>query len=103
MAKSITVAGRELQLDGFGHLVDRNAWTHAVADALAALNGVELDRHQRAVLTFLRLYTDRHQIQPALRDVCAGVHRTLAEFYASFPGGLTQACRYAGLSIPRCG
>lgn len=100
--------GAEVAVDEKGYLLDWQAWSPAVASAMAAADGVELtDDHWRVLLLF-RQYFKAYEIEPPMRALVRMVREQMGEekgnsrfLYRLFPEGpATQACRYAGLPRP---
>lgn len=100
--------GASLPIDEKGYLLDWQAWTPAVAKAMAAADGLELGDDHWQVLRVFREYFDNYEIEPPMRALVALVRERLGHakgssryLYRLFPDGPgTQACRYAGLPRP---
>jgi TusE/DsrC/DsvC family sulfur relay protein len=100
--------GTRLPLDEKGYLLDWTTWTPAVAEAMAAADGVDLNDDHRAVLGIFRDYYRKFEIEPPMRALVKIARERLGEakgtsrfLYRLFPEGPgTQACRYAGLPRP---
>ena len=100
--------GRSLPVDEKGYLLDWQAWTPAVAEAMAAADGVRLGADHWAVLEIFRDYFGKFEIEPPMRALVKRSKERLGEdkghsryLYRLFPDGPgTQACRYAGLPRP---
>lgn len=99
---------RSLPLDEKGYLLDWRGWTPAVAEAMAAADGLELGDDHWQVLRLFREYFDAYEIEPPMRALVRLVRERWGEdkgnsryLYRLFPDGPgTQACRYAGLPRP---
>jgi len=100
--------GQTLKLDEKGYLVDFSQWTPAVADTMAAADGLTLATEHWFVIGLFQDYFKRFDIEPPMRWLVrqcqqewgaeGGNSRAL---YRLFPDGPpTQACRYAGLPRP---
>jgi tRNA 2-thiouridine synthesizing protein E len=95
-------------LDQQGYLLDWQDWSPAVAEALAADDGVVLDASHREVLEILRNYYAEFEIAPPMRALVKILRAHSGdqalgsrELYRLFPDGpAKQACRYAGLPRP---
>lgn len=100
--------GRSLALDDKGYLLDRHAWSPAVARSMAAADGIELGPDHWLVIELFREYYERYEIEPPMRALVRmlrerlGVDKGSSRYlYRLFPDGPgTQACRYAGLPRP---
>ena len=100
--------GRELPIDDRGYLLDYGSWTPAVAETMAANDGIELEDDHWTVLAIFRDYFEAHEIEPPMRALVKKARERLGEekgssryLYRLFPDGPgTQACRYAGLPKP---
>lgn len=100
--------GREVALDEKGYLLDPSEWSQAVAETMAAADGVELGPDHWTVLAIFRAYYAEFEIEPPMRALVRRAKAELGEdkgasryLYALFPDGPgTQACRYAGLPRP---
>lgn len=105
---SITVGGKELELDEDGYLTDWSVWSKEAADVFAAKDGIELTDEHWEIINFLRSYFEEYQIAPAIRVLVKEVKAkfgaekgNLKYVYRLFPAGpAKQACKYAGLPKP---
>jgi TusE/DsrC/DsvC family sulfur relay protein len=97
------IGGREVLFDAEGFLIDPQVWTEAVAETLAAEQGLAaLDEPHWRVILFLRKFYLAQGKSPLSREVKAGTGLSLMEIDALFPGGLKRgARRLAGLPNPR--
>jgi TusE/DsrC/DsvC family sulfur relay protein len=105
----LQIPGSEpVAVDEKGYLLDWQAWTPAVANAMAAADGVELSDDHWAVLGLMRSYYGRFEIEPPMRALVKLARERLGAdkgssryLYRLFPDGPgTQGCRYAGLPRP---
>jgi tRNA 2-thiouridine synthesizing protein E len=102
----MTIEG--IELDQEGHLRDPDAWSEAVAEALAARDGVELDATRWWLVRFVRRHWETYGMPPlmrvavrAMRDEGVVEDASSRTLYRLFPDGpIRQACRYAGLPPP---
>jgi TusE/DsrC/DsvC family sulfur relay protein len=108
-AQHIEIDGRRVTLDGDGYLCRPSDWSEALAERLAAADGLVLGEHHWQVLRFLRDHHARHGGPPRMRALVAAMAPLLGDsgsrsLYRLFPQGpIRQACRYAGLPRPaRC-
>lgn len=109
---AMQIAGATLELNNKGHLVNYDAWTHAVGEALAEGEGLELNDCHWTVIDYLRQYYNIHEIPPSPRLIIKEIGEHLTErgapctrkdLKALFPnGGCKQACRIAGLPVYYC-
>lgn len=98
-----------VQVDPRGYLVDPDAWSEALAEAMAEADGIELGTQHWQVLNLLRVYFAEHGHSPAMRLLVKAVAQALGSdradsrvLYRLFPQGpAKQAARYAGLPRPR--
>ncbi|MFL6877133.1 TusE/DsrC/DsvC family sulfur relay protein [Pseudomonas marginalis] len=66
---TLTVGARTLDLDKDGYLVDLNEWSDEVANALAAVEGLELTADHWQILELLRQFYAEFQLSPATRPL----------------------------------
>jgi len=100
--------GAPVEIDEKGYLLDWLAWSPAVAETMAAADGVVLQDDHRVVLEIFRDYYQQFDIEPPMRALVRRVRDALGEekgnsryLYRLFSDGPgTQACRYAGLPRP---
>jgi tRNA 2-thiouridine synthesizing protein E len=100
----VTIAGRAVQLDADGCLVDPLEWTPDIAEALARKAGVTLtDRHWR-VIEFCRRDAAEQGTPPGLERIIAVAGIPRDEMYRLFPTGPgLLAVRISGLTSPTRG
>ena len=104
----LDIAGRRVQVDARGYLLDTSDWDETLAEALAASDGLRLSDDHWRVLRFLRGYYAQHGRSPAMRVLVKGLadqlgseHANSRVLYRLFPQGpAKQAARYAGLPRP---
>ena len=105
---TITVEGKEIEVDEEGYLVDLSAWFPAVATVMAEIDEVEMGDDHWDIINFLREYYEEYQIAPAVRVLTKAVAKKLGKekgnskyLYELFPYGPgKQACKFAGLPKP---
>jgi TusE/DsrC/DsvC family sulfur relay protein len=105
---TITVAGKTIEVDEEGYLVNRTDWTEEVGAEMAKIDNCELSQNHWEVINFLREYYDEYQIAPAVRVLTKAIGKKLGAdkgnskyLYELFPyGPAKQACKYAGLPKP---
>ena len=106
---AIEVAGKHIETDAEGYLVDPADWSPEVAEALARQENLELTDLHWAVFKFMREYFDEHQIAVDARFVIKHLAEELgrgqearADLFKLFPYGyVKQACKIAGMRKPR--
>lgn len=100
---SIEYAGKTLELNEEGFLVQPNEWNEDLALALARQEeGLEaLSEEHWSVLRFIRGHYEEKQAAPMVRAVCKGTGLPLKRIYELFPSGPAKgACKLAGLPKP---
>ena len=105
---SITVEGKEFEVDEEGYLVTLADWIPGVAEVMAKDDDVELTDDHWQIINFLREYYEEYQIAPAVRVLTKAVKKTMGKekgnskfLYQLFPYGPgKQACKFAGLPKP---
>ena len=98
-----TYAGRDLQLNDEGFLLDAAQWTPEVAEAIARESGIAPlnDRHWK-VITFCREDAAREGQPPGVRRIAQLSGVPMKELYALFPKGPGKlAARLSGLPKPQ--
>lgn len=76
---SITVQGREIGLDPEGYLLALEDWSPQVAEALAAIEGIELTEGHREIIALLRRFHAEFQLSPATRPLIRYVAQQLGK------------------------
>ncbi|AZF27344.1 TusE/DsrC/DsvC family sulfur relay protein [Pseudomonas sp. R2-60-08W] len=66
---TLTVGTHTLELDKDGYLVDLDAWSAEIADALAAAESLELTPDHWEILELLRGFYAQYQLSPATRPL----------------------------------
>lgn len=66
---TIQVEGREIALDKEGYLCNLEDWTPAVAEHLAAAEGIELTEAHWEVIHLLRDFYQAFELSPAMRPL----------------------------------
>jgi len=105
---TIDVAGKAMEVDEEGYLVDLNDWNEDAAKVLAQSENLELTDSHWEVIHFLREYYNEFQIAPAVRVLTKAIGKKLGPekgnskyLYELFPyGPAKQACKIAGLPKP---
>ena len=103
----IEIAGRLIQIDPDGYLVNVDDWSTAVTEHMAEADDLELLGDHWLLIDFLNRFYTEFQIAPELpvlaRNLCKDQHDcrwTRKYIKQLFPGGAKTACRYAGLPAP---
>ncbi len=105
----LVVGGRRIEVDSEGFLIDRADWDEAVAEAIAAREGVQLTDEHWAVIRFVRRHLEEHGVAPPVRHAIRFVSDELGKgreghnhLFRLFPlGYMQQACKIAGMRRPR--
>ena len=105
---TMTVNGKDYDVDEEGYLTDLSQWNKEVGQALAETESVEMTEAHWEVIDFLRVYYDEYQIAPAVRVLTKAIGKKLGKekgnskyLYELFPyGPAKQACKIAGLPKP---
>jgi tRNA 2-thiouridine synthesizing protein E len=105
------IAGREVSFNKKGHVARFGDWDNALAEALAAREGLELTDCHWTVISFLRDYYGFHEMPPSPKVIIRAIGHevsthnrcTRKNLESLFPnGGCKQACRIAGLPEYYC-
>ncbi len=104
----VDIGGAAIELDADGHLLDPGLWTPALAEALAAADGVELGVEQWWLIELVRRHHQHYGTPPLMRSVIAALRqqrqdaalgsRAVYRIFSDNP--VRQACRYGGLPKP---
>jgi len=105
---AIELDGRVYETDEEGYLANLSEWSEALAEQMAAEDGIELDPNHWEVIHILQQYYNDYQVAPAVRVLTKTVGKNLGKekgnsmyLFKLFPGGpAKQACRYAGMPKP---
>lgn len=98
-----TIAGRTIDCDAEGFLVDPAQWTEAIATELAQREGIDplTDRHWQ-VIRFMRQQFEATGSGPNVRMLAKTSGIPIKELYQLFPKGPAKtAARLAGIPKPR--
>ena len=104
----VNIAGKEVEVDEEGYLVDLSQWNEDIAKYMAVEEKVDLTENHWEVVNFLREYYGEYQIAPAIRVLTKAIAKKLGPdkgnnkyLYELFPyGPAKQACKIAGLPKP---
>ncbi|MCU7843699.1 MAG: TusE/DsrC/DsvC family sulfur relay protein [Candidatus Thiodiazotropha sp. (ex Monitilora ramsayi)] len=104
---TIDIAGKQIELDASGYLVDHTDWSPAVTERMADEDGVALTDDHWLLVDFLHRFYKEFEVAPEIpilsRNLCKDQHNCRwSKRYIEkiFPGGAKTACRYAGLPAP---
>ena len=105
---TMTVNGKDYEVDEEGYLIDLSQWNKEVGSALAETESVDMTESHWEVIDFLREYYDEYQIAPAVRVLTKAIGKKLGKdkgnskyLYELFPyGPAKQACKIGGLPKP---
>ena len=98
-----TYAGRDVQLNDEGFLVDSSQWTPEIAEAMAGDAGINplTNRHWQ-VITFCREDAAKEGQPPGVRRIAQLSGVPMKELYALFPKGPGKlAAKISGLPKPQ--
>jgi len=100
---TVTLGGKEFEVDEDGFIQDPDLWDKQVAVDLAKNEeGIEemTEEHWR-VVNYLRDYYLKFKIAPMVRKLCKESGVDLKKMYVLFPSGPAKgACKVAGLPKP---
>lgn len=104
----VDIAGKSIEVDEEGYLVNLADWDEQVAAYLAQEEKVDMSENHWEVVNFLREYYSEYQIAPAIRVLTKAIAKKLGPdkgnnkyLYELFPyGPAKQACKIAGLPKP---
>jgi tRNA 2-thiouridine synthesizing protein E len=90
-----------VEFDDDGFMVDPNAWTPEIAEAIADDQGIQLTDRHWVVINFARKEFEENDEPPTLRRITKRTDVNTKEIYQLFPGGPAKnASRIAGLGKP---
>ena len=104
----LEVAGKLIETDNEGFLLDPADWDLSVANKLAEQLNIEMSDHHWAVVYFVRNYYEQTQTAPEARHALKELGEKLGKelvnrkfLYRLFPYGYgQQACKIAGMRKP---
>ena len=99
---TITLSGKQFEVDEDGFLQDTAQWSEEVAQALAATEGIEnLTEEHWKIIRYLREYYQKFNVAPPIRMLSKQTGFQLKYIYQLFPTGPAKgACKLAGLPKP---
>ncbi len=90
-----------IKFDEDGYMLDANAWTPTLAEAIAAREGITLTDRHWIVINFDRKEFATTGDSPSLRRITKATEVNTKEIYQLFPGGPGKlAAKIAGLKKP---
>ncbi|MBZ0274906.1 MAG: TusE/DsrC/DsvC family sulfur relay protein [Anaerolineae bacterium] len=90
-----------VEFDAEGYMVNHNAWTPEIAEAIAANLGITLTPRHWVVINFARKEFTEKGEAPTLRRITKTTDVDTKEIYQLFPGGPAKvAAKIAGLAKP---
>ena len=90
-----------VEFDDDGFMVDANAWTPEIAQAIAEDQGITLTDRHWIVINFARKEFEENGEPPTLRRITKRTEVNTKEIYQLFPGGPAKtASRISGLGKP---
>ncbi|WP_116472876.1 TusE/DsrC/DsvC family sulfur relay protein [Zobellella maritima] len=100
--------GRQIETDAQGYLKQVQDWQPALAESLAAAEGITLTAEHWEVINFVREFYLKYNTSPAIRALVKAMAKELGEekgnsryLYRLFPKGpAKQATKLAGLPKP---
>ncbi len=98
----MNIAGKQVEIDEDGFLVNPEDWNEDVVKAFSALEDIsELTEDHWKLIDYLRNYFKQFGIAPMIRKMCKDTGFTLKQIYDLFPSGPAKgACKLAGLPKP---
>ncbi len=95
-----TIAGKTIEVNDEGYMVDASQWTREVAAELAREAGIELTEKHYEVLEFLRQANAKGETL-TIRKVGKSGITDIKGLYELFPGGpLKFSSKFAGIPKP---
>lgn len=100
---TLEIAGKTIELDDDGFMVDHTQWDDSIAEVIAKEEGIDelTDRHYE-VLNFFRKEFEANGTAPSIRKLNKMNIVPTKELYSLFPGGpAKKAARISGLKKPQ--
>jgi dissimilatory sulfite reductase related protein len=100
---SITLAGKEIELDADGHMSKQSDWDESIALEFAKQEGIEaLTERHWLVINYMRKEFQAKGDAPSIRKLTKESGVDTKELYALFPKGpAKKAAKIAGLPKPK--
>ena len=87
--------------DGDGYLVDMNAWTPEIAQAMAQADGLELDDEQWQQINKAREYYEEYSVVPPIRKFSKYIEANQKDMLKKWmTGPMKPITKYGGLPKP---
>ena len=108
MQQQLEIAGKTIEVDNEGFLLDPADWDLTVANELARILDIEMSDHHWEVVNYVRSYYEQTQTVPEARHALKTLGEKLGKelvnrkfLYKLFPYGYgQQACKIAGMRKP---
>ena len=105
---TIDVAGKSVETDEEGYLVNLDDWNEEIARTLAVDEEIEMSDAHWEVVNFIRSYYEEYKIAPMIRILTKEIGKKLGKekgntkyLYELFPAGpAKQACKIGGIPKP---
>ena len=95
-----TIAGKSIEVNDEGYLVNASEWTREIAAEMAKEEGIELTDKHYEVLEFLRQASEKGETL-TIRKVGKSGITDIKGLYQLFPGGaLKLSSKFAGIPKP---
>ncbi len=92
---------QRVEFDAEGYMVDPNAWTPEIAQALAEQEGIELTEAHWKIINWCREKAAESGKAPTLRQITTGTGISTKELFSLFPKGpAKKVAKIAGLGKP---
>ena len=97
------LAGKTVEFDDEGYMVDFNQWDEDLARELAREEGIgELTERHFQVIRYMRSEFEKNGTAPSIRKLTKGSGVPTKELYQLFPGGpAKKAARIGGMPKPK--
>ena len=97
------IAGKSIEIDADGHMVNMAEWDENLAGELAKLEGIpELTARHWIVMNFMRMEFQAKGDSPSIRKLTKESGVPVKELYELFPQGpAKKAAKIAGLPKPK--
>lgn len=90
-----------VKFDAEGFMVDANAWTKEIGEAIAAREGLALTERHWVVINFARDFFKKNGESPTPRNITKNTDVSTKELYELFPGGPGKLpAKISGLGKP---
>jgi len=100
--ETLTIAGKDVQVNAEGFMVDPSEWSPQIAEAIARQEGLpELTQAHWKIIEFCRQSAKDSGKAPTLRTITSGTGITTKEMFALFPKGpAKKVAHISGLGKP---